>query len=287
MVFQVYLADYNTTFFTYDSTTCYITLGETTPEYNMPEPNSHCPMFPVPVSTIYSIYTELKTYKRGPFPGNYRREFGELSLQVTTSTDETQPVRRRLYFANKYKHDEYALLCTLEGLTISDTIKRVAEVTSTRMYTLLAAVQLLRNLELCMKLCPRIKNNEGAYIHSVIWHRYILRFGPLTVCGSGVHGKKYYGNCVAMLITIDDNLGKQTLNIFPGLADKIASYNPADGIQRLEYYNQLVVGTKPSQKSQDGLICKCNEAWFIIRTMLATAGRCEPISMTYDKLIQS
>lgn len=304
MVFQVYLADYATTFFTYDATTCYITLGETDPRYNMPEPGAHCHMVPVSLTTMYSIWSELKCYRHNAFPANYCREFGDLSLQVTTSTDDedTQPaVRRALYFDDfdgHDKHDEQLLLHLLEGLTVSDRVQRVAEVSSKRMHTLLGTVPLLRNLELCMKLCPRIQNNEGsAYIHSVIWHRYILQFGPATACGRAIPvvDKCYGTNCPAVLIELDDTVGEQTFIFCDQAIHRLAVHQPIDNLQLVSCCNQrgtyiykgLAIGTKPNPRATYGSINLCNEAWFILRTMLAAAGLCKPIMMTLANLMPS
>jgi hypothetical protein len=188
-MFQLYLAEYACTFYTYDSSTFYVTLYETTASYNVTTPVSGGnDTVPITLDILYALAAKYPAPRTSWPNGTVCAQLDNLLLTITTCPYEILPVQRRIEFDTVSGANVSSVANMLSSMEVTDRPPppRTATITPARLFTLLGAVPLLRNLEICFTLRPEMANNNGPFVHSVIWDNFILQFAPLSCATSGI-----------------------------------------------------------------------------------------------------
>src|ERR1700751_4352139 len=81
IMFQLYLVDYATTFYTHDNNTYYVTLLETCAHDGLCEEHNHT-LIPVSLQTLYAMYRDMEGYRDTPLPNNFRKDYGDDQLSI-------------------------------------------------------------------------------------------------------------------------------------------------------------------------------------------------------------
>ena len=286
MVFQIYLVDYCTTFYSSgDDHICYITLLESEVDVILPDPMENRDMFPLPIDILFAISFDMAAYRHTSLPADFRRDYGDYSIEVVAT--EVEDMMEHLAIdtsaggsvckLSTYDDDDYLIATDKRGRTI--------EVTKKRLLWLFTATPLLKCLAKSLQLCPTLSNNNtcvSSCIHTVMWRNYILQFGPQNILGVAntfIHQR--YHQCSALLTDIISYPVEHTIGISKQMANFIANEYPAehkfniivfhDNYANLLSEKLIITATPDEWDGDDGIILTPTD-WYILCTMFAAAG---------------